>query len=64
MKSQSLREEIEQYLIDMYSNAETIQEDDIIEIIEKRIDELRRDRPADLYRAYNAALDDVKEMLK
>lgn len=33
-------------------------------ILEKRIDELRKKYPKDLYGAYNAGLDDVNEMLK
>lgn len=36
----------------------------IMEAIEKRIDELKSKHPADLYRAYNAGLDDIKEILK
>ena len=61
----SLREEIENYLkINNYEELPYVCSVGIVSIIEKRIDELKTKHPEDLYRAYNAGLDDVKEMLK
>ena len=58
----SLREEIVKILVGRYPHYFINKDvDEIISVFEKRIDELRKDRPADLYRAYNAALDDVME---
>jgi hypothetical protein len=60
----TLKEEVDKIIKDS-NHDEEYKTDKIFYMIQKRIDnELRKDRPADLYRAYNAALDDVNDMLK